>query len=75
MHLRSKPIKKGITPDKLAARSEGFSGAEIAAVCDRAALKAVRRAVAGLTSNPPKKVPVSVSRSDLEEAFAEMAEE
>ena len=46
VHLRGKPLAKGITAKELAARTEGLSGAEIAWVCNKAALAAVRRAVA-----------------------------
>jgi transitional endoplasmic reticulum ATPase len=46
IHLRGKPLGKGISVNKLAARTAGLSGAEIAAVCNQAALTAVRRAVA-----------------------------
>ena len=46
VHLRGKPLAQGISAEGLAARTEGFSGAEIAAVCNKAALAAVRRAVA-----------------------------
>jgi transitional endoplasmic reticulum ATPase len=46
VHLRGKPLGKGISIPKLAARTDGLSGAEIAAICNQAALAAVRRAVA-----------------------------
>jgi SpoVK/Ycf46/Vps4 family AAA+-type ATPase len=36
----------------LALKTEGFSGAQIASVCNRAALRAVRRAVACLRATP-----------------------
>jgi transitional endoplasmic reticulum ATPase len=46
VHLRGKPLGPGINVTKLAARSAGLSGAAIAAICNQAALAAVRRAVA-----------------------------
>ncbi|HZE22002.1 MAG TPA: AAA family ATPase, partial [Desulfobaccales bacterium] len=46
VHLQGKPLGKGISVSKLAGRAAGLSGAAIAAVCNQAALAAVRRAVA-----------------------------
>ena len=46
VHLRKKPLEEGIDVGDLAARAMGFSGAEVAGVCRRAALDAVRKAVA-----------------------------
>ncbi len=46
VHLRGKPVARNVKISELAARSEGFSGAQIASVCNLAALRAVRRAVA-----------------------------
>ena len=58
IHLRGKPLAKKISTEDLAARTEGRTGADIASICNLAALKAVRRAVAasGLISAdlPPK---------------------
>jgi len=45
VHLRHKPLASGIISKDLAARTEGFSGAEIASVCNKAAIMAVRRIV------------------------------
>ena len=47
VHLRNKPLAPGISAGALAAGTEGFSGADIQGVCTKAALRAVRRAVAG----------------------------
>ncbi len=46
IHLRGKPLAKKISVEDLAARTEGRTGADIASICNLAALKAVRRAVA-----------------------------
>ena len=58
IHLRGKPLAKKISIEDLATRTEGRTGADIASICNLAALKAVRRAVAasGLISAnlPPK---------------------
>lgn len=72
VHLRGKPLaKKGISAAALAARTEGLSGAEIAAVCNKAALAAVRRAVAGEMAKEGSGK-VLILPSDLEEALQEM---
>jgi transitional endoplasmic reticulum ATPase len=73
VHLRDKPLAKGISAAKLAARTEGLSGAEIAAVCDKAALAAVRRAVAAEIAQPGAgEAKVLITLSDLEEPLQEM---
>lgn len=43
IHTRKKPLAKNVNPAILAARSYGYSGAEIAGACDRAALIAAER--------------------------------
>jgi transitional endoplasmic reticulum ATPase len=45
IHLRDKPLAADVRIDDLALQTEGFSGAEIAGVCHKAALKALRRTV------------------------------
>jgi transitional endoplasmic reticulum ATPase len=73
IHLRDKPLAKGISAAKLAARTEGLSGAEIAAVCDKAALAAVRRAVEAEIAKPGTgEAKVLILPSDLEEPLQEM---
>lgn len=56
VHLRNKPLEKGINPEWLASQTEGFGGADIAGICQKAALKAVRRAVESLKQNPDAKI-------------------
>jgi len=75
VHLRNKPLEKGIEPADLAQSTEGFSGAEIASVCNRAALDAVRRAVAALRQNPAKKAVMTIKRRDIENAIADVGNE
>ena len=68
VHLRGKPVVPGIDIDALVRDSAGFSGAEVAAVCSRAALAAVRRAVAasaGDGESEPEKIRVSIEMADL----------
>jgi transitional endoplasmic reticulum ATPase len=73
VHLRNKPVEDGIKPSELASRTDGFTGAEIASVCNGAALTAVRRAVAKLKENPGDTAKVVITRSDIESALAELS--
>jgi transitional endoplasmic reticulum ATPase len=73
VHLRGKPLAEGIEAvalaASLAARTEGFSGAEIASVCNQAALAAVRRALGTKGKKPGK---VRLIARDLDEALEAM---
>ena len=51
VHLRGKPFDIKDRLDELASQSQGFSGAEIAAACNRAALMAIRGKVAEMEEN------------------------
>jgi transitional endoplasmic reticulum ATPase len=42
IHMRGKPLAKGVNLQALAASTDGCSGADLAAVCNRAALIAIR---------------------------------
>ncbi len=72
VHLRNKPLGPGICVGDLAARTEGASGADIASVCNKAALRAVRRAVEASRNQPPAEVKVTVEASDLAAALEEI---
>ncbi|MBM4300251.1 MAG: CDC48 family AAA ATPase [Deltaproteobacteria bacterium] len=73
VHLKGKPLAKGVSAKQLAAKSEGLSGAEIAGVCNQAALAAVRRAVAAeLAQEGAGEAKVLIQPADLEEALEEM---
>ncbi len=65
VHMRGKPLAASITLEELAARTENFSGAELAALCARAALWALRRAVAQSGGAAPTGVKVSIEDADL----------
>lgn len=71
VHLRNKPFEAGITSSQLAVRTEGFNGADIASVCNRAALSAVRRAVEEQKEKPSAKEKVQIRASDIEAALQE----
>lgn len=70
VHLRGKPLAEGISPSDLAARTEGFSGAEIQGVCAAAARRAVRRVVAANKEGAaPEGTAVLLQAADLEVAL------
>ncbi len=66
VHLRNKPLAPGIAMAGLAAAAQDFSGAEIQGVCTRAALRAVRRAVAARLRKPEDPAAVLITPEDLE---------
>ncbi len=70
VHLRNKPLSPEISSIKLAARTEGYSGAEIASVCNNAALRAVRRAVVA-SGESDSEFSVLVDAVDIDAALEE----
>jgi transitional endoplasmic reticulum ATPase len=75
VHLRNKPLEADLDTADLASRTGGFSGAEIASVCNRAALMAVRRSVAFLKEHPQEQAKTVITHTDINTALAEMSEE
>ena len=73
VHLRNKPLAPGVSAANLAAGTDGFSGADIQGICTKAALRAVRRAVAGRVGTPPVEAAVMIGPGDLETALKEAA--
>ncbi len=71
VHLKNKPLVKKVDIKALASKTEGFAGADIAGVCNQAALKAVRRAVENIRQDPDKPVKVEVTEKDLDQAIDE----
>jgi len=51
VHTTGKPLAEGVDLDALAARTDGYSGADVAAVCREAAMRAIRE-VAEATDDP-----------------------
>jgi transitional endoplasmic reticulum ATPase len=72
IHLRGKPLADTIVPSRMAERTDGFSGAEIAEACRQAALNAVRRCVAESTGGAPDPDTVLVTETDLRSAIADV---
>lgn len=75
VHLKHKPLGAGIEPDALARKTDGFSGAEIAAVCSIAALSAVRRAIEASRTGQDEVMDLTVEKSDVEAALEEVDRE
>jgi transitional endoplasmic reticulum ATPase len=73
VHLRQKPIAKEIQTAALAGKTEGFSGADIAAAVRKAAMTAVRRAVSSMEKAGGGGEPdILIRRQDLEDALEEV---
>lgn len=67
--LKDKPVAPEVSVDDLAAKTGGFSGAEIRSACDRAALAAIRAAVrSGMAAGEPPAVP-PITAATLDEAI------
>jgi len=73
VHLKGKPLREEVSLEALAEDADLFSGAEIASVCRRAALSAVRRAVKALEAGGEGgEAKVLVEETDLREALEEV---
>ncbi|MDD2768817.1 MAG: CDC48 family AAA ATPase [Methylococcus sp.] len=73
VHLKGKPLADGIDIPSLAAKCAGFSGARIAAVCQHAALRAVRRAVRNRQHQTEWSGDLMIQATDIEAALVEEA--
>ncbi|MFA4904628.1 MAG: CDC48 family AAA ATPase [Desulfobaccales bacterium] len=72
VHLRQKPVAKEVQVSELAGNTEGFSGADIAAVVRKAAMTAVRRAVKTLEKTGDGETAILIRRQDIETALQEV---
>ena len=72
IHLAPKPLQKGIRTKDLASRTEGFTGADIASVCNKSALMAVRRAVEAGKDLTTGEIELFVLAEDLEATLEEL---
>jgi len=66
IHTKKKPLEKDVDYAKLVELSDGFSGAEIAAVANRAAISALKRYVGGKTQSVKE---IKISQKDLVDAI------
>jgi transitional endoplasmic reticulum ATPase len=71
VHLRDRPVERGVTPEWLADQTEGFSGAEIEGVCRRAVMLAIGEQIR-LSAEKPDATRLRIRRGDLEAAAREI---
>ncbi|MDE1766804.1 MAG: CDC48 family AAA ATPase, partial [Thaumarchaeota archaeon] len=72
IHTKKKPLTKGIDLARLVEMTDGFSGAEIEGVCNRAATSAIRRYV----DNREKSVKsIKITQGDFENAIKKLRPE
>ncbi|MCF8005176.1 MAG: CDC48 family AAA ATPase [Chromatiaceae bacterium] len=72
VHLRGKPGAEAVDVEQLAISTDGTSGAELAALCNRAALRAIRRAVAQGGGDPLAVAAVQLELDDINSALQEL---
>ena len=66
IHTKKKPLAEDVSITKLVELTEGFSGAEIAAVANRAAIAALKRYVGGKSGNFKE---IKITQQDLLDAI------
>jgi len=66
IHLRGRPLEEKVNVGELARETEGMSGADLAQICDQAALLAIRRTV----QDREHEARVSIRRGDIDAALA-----
>ncbi|MBI2191531.1 MAG: CDC48 family AAA ATPase [Planctomycetes bacterium] len=70
VHLRGRPLGDGIQVQEFAEKTESFSGADIAGVCHRAAIRSIQRAVeSGPAAGAWDAVSLRVERADILQAI------
>jgi transitional endoplasmic reticulum ATPase len=70
--LRDKPVTADVSVDHLAAKSEGFTGAEIHGACTRAARTALREALEGWDDDAEALPEVAITPDHVEAALEEV---
>jgi len=69
--LRGKPVSKDVRAKDLAAETEGFTGADIQAVCRRAAMEALRGVIEQV-GKPGAEPKILITRTHVEQALAQV---
>ena len=69
IHTKKKPLGKDVDITKLVELTEGYSGAEIAAVANRAAITALKRYVNGKVQSVKE---ISITQSDIIDALGKV---
>ncbi|MEM2959367.1 MAG: CDC48 family AAA ATPase [Candidatus Jordarchaeaceae archaeon] len=75
VHLRGKPLAGNVNIDKLAEETDGYSGADIAAVCNEAVMAAIREYIAKNgkdLSGKEEKIDCKITMEHLEEALTKV---
>jgi transitional endoplasmic reticulum ATPase len=73
VHLRERPLSGSIDVEDLARRTEGFSGADLAALCFGASRLAIRRSIEG-SQDGKLLVPLAASSDDFEKSLAQIVQ-
>ena len=66
IHTKKKPLAKDVDLEKIVKRTDGFSGAEIAAIANRAGITALKRYVNGKSSSVKE---IEITQNDLIDAI------
>ncbi len=69
IHTKKKPLDANIDLAKLVEITDGYSGAEISAVCNRAAISALRRHISGQTKSVKE---IKITQQDLLDAVSKI---
>ncbi|WP_100182944.1 CDC48 family AAA ATPase [Candidatus Nitrosotenuis aquarius] len=69
IHTKKKPLESDVDLGKIVELTDGYSGAELAAVCNRAAIAALRRHVGGQTKAVKE---IKITQQDLVDATAKV---
>ncbi len=72
VHLKGKPLTDEMDLHDLASQTAAFSGADIAQVCNLAAMEAVRRVVEALSRDENAPIDPRITRDDIQNALAWM---
>jgi transitional endoplasmic reticulum ATPase len=68
IHMRGKPLAKGVNLQAMAAATEGCSGADLAAICNKAALMAIREYLESPKGKARSYEGFAVGRKHIEQA-------
>jgi len=66
IHTKKKPLSPDVNLDKLVEQTDGYTGAEISAVCSRAAIAALKRHINGQATSHKD---IKIAQQDLEDAL------
>lgn len=72
IHLKNKPLAKDVHIDQMAQDLDGYTGADIQAICEEATLLTIRRAVADIninTQNADSVKVVKISKTEFDESI------